>query len=423
MLTETQQGSSELAELVEEGRVHRRVYTDPAVFAEEMTRIFERTWLFVGHESEVHAPGDYKTMSLGRQPAIMVRHEDGQVYVLLNRCMHRGSVVCREERGNSSFFRCIYHGWTYNNRGELIGVPYRGGYGDGFDEAAFALLRPPRTASYRGFVFASLNPSVESLEQYLGKARYYIDLCLDRAPDGAIEVRSGVQKYSYTGNWKFQLENWLDGYHPNFTHQTAFDIRRRRTGARPGSFEGSAARTRGLPRGHGVLDYSGTRTGYQMGVAREHPEYMARLEARVGPEHAREVMERDTQLLVFPNLFLQEDRQHFRVVRPMAVDRTEVYAYPYTLKGAPDAANDRMVQSLAWWASAAGFGQPDDLDAFERCQQGLQVTAAEWVTFTRGLQREEHLPDGEIVGDCTDEVPQRGIFREWKRLMSTDPER
>jgi benzoate/toluate 1,2-dioxygenase subunit alpha len=147
------------------------------------------------------------------------------------------------------------------------------------------------------------------------------------------------------------------------------------------------------------------------------------LEARVGPEHAREVMERDIQLLVFPNLFLQEDRQHFRVVRPMAVDRTEVYAYPYTLKGAPDAANDRMVQSLAWWASAAGFGQPDDLDAFERCQQGLQVTAAEWVTFTRGLQREEHLPDGEIVGDCTDEVPQRGIFREWKRLMSTDPER
>ena len=417
MIAETQQSRAEFAALVEEGRVHRRVYTDPAVFAEEMTRIFERTWVCVGHETEVAAPGDYKTLYLGRQPAILTRHEDGNVYVLLNRCMHRGSVVCREDQGNSSYFRCVYHGWTYNNRGDLIGVPYRAGYGDGFNEADFALLKAPRTASYRGFVFASLSPSGESLEQHLGKAAEYIDLCVDRAPDGEIEVRSGVEKYAYPGNWKFQIENWLDGYHPNFTHQSAFDIRRKRTGAKPGSFEGSAGCTRSLERGHGVLDYSGTRTGYQVAVAREFPDYMRALEARLGAEQAREVMARDIQLLVFPNLFFQEDRQHFRIVRPVAVDRTEVYAYPYTLKGAPDEANDRMVRSLAWWASSAGFGQPDDLDVFTRCQEGLQVTGAEWLVFSRGLQREQRQPDGGITGDVTDEGPQRGIYREWKRLM------
>ena len=109
-----------------------------------------------------------------------------------------------------------------------------------------------------------------------------------------------------------------------------------------------------------------------------------------------------------------------RVVRPVAVNRTEVYAYPYTLKGAPDELNRQMVQSaVPLWASAAGFGQPDDIEAFVRCQNGMQVTSAEWVLFQRGLRREQVTPDGEVFGDITDEVPQRGIYREWKRLLST----
>ena len=408
-------------EWVKEDRVHRRMYVDPEIFAAEMERVFECSWVFVGHESEVPRPGDFKTTFVGRQPVIFSRHRDGQVYVLLNRCMHRGAVVCREESGNTESLRCIYHGWTYNTRGDLMGVPYRMGYGEGFDQTALG-LRQAQVASYRGFVFARLarqgESLGESLEEHLGKAKYYIDLVLDAAPEGEIDVQSGVQKYSYPGNWKLQIENWVDGYHPPYTHETAFTIRDRK-GGRGGSREGSGATARSFGRGHAVLDYTGTRTGWCT-VAPTYEGYVKTLTERLGPERAQEVLRRDVQLLVFPNLFFYKHMQHYRVVRPVAVDRTEVHAYPFRLRGAPDGLNDQMVQNLGLWASAAGFGQPDDIEAFVRCQEGLQVTGVEWLLFMRGLGRERVEPDGEIVGDVTDEVPQRGIHRQVKRLLGSE---
>src|SRR5690348_15078928 len=82
-----------LSSLIEPGRVHRDVYTDAQIFELEMERIFGRAWLYVGHASQVKAPGDYITTDLGRQPVIMVRHRDGTIHVLLNRCTHRGAKV------------------------------------------------------------------------------------------------------------------------------------------------------------------------------------------------------------------------------------------------------------------------------------------------------------------------------------------
>src|SRR2546422_9289342 len=114
---------SQLEFLVKEDAVHRRVYTDPEVFAEEMRRIFGRTWVFIGHESEVPNPGDFKTDEIAGQPIIMVRHSDGDIHVLFNRCMHRGAVVCELASGNTSYFRCPYHAWSYKTNGELALVP------------------------------------------------------------------------------------------------------------------------------------------------------------------------------------------------------------------------------------------------------------------------------------------------------------
>jgi phenylpropionate dioxygenase-like ring-hydroxylating dioxygenase large terminal subunit len=413
------ESASTIEEWVKEDRVHRRVYLDPDLFTKEMELIFERLWVFVGHESEIAKPGDYKTAYVGPQPVILSRHQDGKVYVVMNRCMHRGAVVCREASGNTEFFRCIYHGWTYNTRGDLTAVPYRAGYGAGFDQSALGLKRA-QVASYRGFVFARLRPGGESLDEHLGRARYYLDLILDAAPQGEIEVNCGVQKYSYPANWKFQIENCVDGYHPNFTHESAFTIRNRR-GGRSGSVEGMGGVARGLGRGHCVLDYKG-RAGYWSSVVKKNPAYLARLSERLGRERAEEVLSCDIQLLVFPNLFFQNHRQHFRSVRPLGVDRTEVYAYPYRLKGAADEINDPMVQNLGLWASAAGFGQPDDIEAFVRCQEGLQVGEPDWVLFSRGLGRERTDVGGEIVGDITDEVPQRTIYREWQRVLASAPD-
>jgi len=410
--------------LIQEGRVHRRVYTDPAIFDLEMRRIFERTWVFVGHETEIPQPGDYKTTYIGRNPVIMSRDRDGEIHVLLNRCMHRGAVVCREERGNTSGFRCSYHGWIYTSRGDLAVVTARGGYGPEFEQGALGLRRAPRLATHRGFVFASLSPDGDTAEEYLGKARDYIDLTLDASPEGRIEVRHGVQKYVYPGNWKFQMENFIDSYHGPFTHETAFGIRDKRLGRQP-TRESDQHLPSGVnttfARGHGTANSKNGRTSTWGRAATKYPEYMAELGRRHGAERAAQVIdEADVQLMVFPNLFLQMRQQHMRVVRPIAVDRTEVLSYPYTLPGAPDELNVAMIHNVGYWASGAGFGQPDDVEAFARCQEGLQATTPEWVLFMRGLGRAWVAPDGEITAERGSEEQLRGIYREWKRLLSQD---
>ena len=128
-----------LSSLIEPGRVHRDVYTDPEIFELEMERIFGRAWLYVGHASQVSAPGDFITTELGRQPVIMVRHRDGTIHVLLNRCTHRGAKVINERKGNAPRLTCCYHGWSFDTDGRLAGVPVPEGRAADFDRARSVL--------------------------------------------------------------------------------------------------------------------------------------------------------------------------------------------------------------------------------------------------------------------------------------------
>src|SRR6266536_1952540 len=169
-------------------QVHTDVYVDREVFEAEIRNIFERIWVYIAHESEIPDIGDYKTSSIGRQPIIVTRHEDGEVYVLLNRCRHRGAVVCREALGHSNYFRCPYHNWSYANDGTLVGMAQSSGYPDDFDKSGWGLARAPRVASYRGLVFASLSPTGPSLDEHLAPVRPYIDWWFNRSPVGTVTV-------------------------------------------------------------------------------------------------------------------------------------------------------------------------------------------------------------------------------------------
>src|SRR6202008_1487930 len=155
----------QLSMLVQPDRVHRSVYADPALFELEMERIFGRAWLLLGHESQARNAGDYFTTRIGREPVIVVRDEG--IRVLVNRCAHRGAMVCAEGRGSTERFVCPYHGWSYDRAGALQAVPFSSGY----EKAKLDQLRlqpVPRVAVYRGFIFASLAASGESLEDFLG---------------------------------------------------------------------------------------------------------------------------------------------------------------------------------------------------------------------------------------------------------------
>ncbi len=108
--------------LVFDDRVHGSIYTDPAIFDDEMDQIFHRGWVYIGHESEIPKPGDFRTRRIGRQPVIFIRDDEAHVRVLMNRCTHRAAVVCPHEHGNAKGFVCAYHGWTFRNNGALIAV-------------------------------------------------------------------------------------------------------------------------------------------------------------------------------------------------------------------------------------------------------------------------------------------------------------
>src|SRR5207248_10062183 len=103
--------------------INRAALVDAAIFREEQERIFERCWLYVGHESEVRAPGDFRTRTVCGRPLILCRDSRNELRVFLNTCRHRGTVVCREVQGNAQRYTCFYHGWTYDRDGRLYAVP------------------------------------------------------------------------------------------------------------------------------------------------------------------------------------------------------------------------------------------------------------------------------------------------------------
>jgi fatty-acyl-CoA synthase len=213
------------ARLIEPGRVHGSLYTDPRVFADELTRIWYRTWVYVGHESEIAEPGDYVRKTLGLQDVIMTRGADGAVRLLLNRCAHRANLVCEAERGHAKSFRCPYHGWTYRNTGELIGFPFNQGYGGkGTIEAELSLASVPRTGSHQGFVFGSMAVDGPSLAEHLGEAAGELDRLARLSPEDTVELTAGWLKHRTRANWKLLAENETDGYHPQFVHGSIFSV-------------------------------------------------------------------------------------------------------------------------------------------------------------------------------------------------------
>src|SRR5262250_2179513 len=155
-------------ELVQEDRVHRLIYTDPRIFAAEMTHVFAGTWVYLAHESEIPNTNDFITRRLGLRPLIIVRDMNGTIRALYNRCTHRGTTLCRWDKGNSKSFQCPYHGWNFLNTGKLRGVPWPEGYAADMRDAKYNLAQVARVESYRGFIFATLNMDALPLAEHLG---------------------------------------------------------------------------------------------------------------------------------------------------------------------------------------------------------------------------------------------------------------
>ncbi len=211
---------------VRRGMVPAHIYNDREVFELERDRVFSRAWVFVGHESEIAAPGDYVVRRVLEDSFIVTRDEDGEIRAHFNMCLHRGMQVCRAEMGNASHFRCPYHGWSYRNDGRIVGLPFhKDAYGgeDGFRRKGQRLLPAPGLATYNGMIFVTLDPDAPPLEEFLGDFRFYLDF-YTRQSSAGIELR-GPQRWRVKANWKIGAENFAgDMYHTPHTHTSVVEI-------------------------------------------------------------------------------------------------------------------------------------------------------------------------------------------------------
>lgn len=400
-------------------RVHRSSMTSPALFERERERIFNRCWIYVGHESEIPHPGDYRSRTVAGRPVLFVRGKDLGIRVFLNSCPHRGAQICRADAGCADVLRCPYHAWSFNTQGELIGVPQQDAYSASFDRTALGLQAPPRVGSHRGFHFVCFNPEVEDLLTYLGEASDYLDLVADQAEQG-MRVVPGSGRYDIKANWKLLMENSLDAYHLVRTHRSYVDYisgfgtddSGRSMANRPPGI------ARALGNGHAVVENVPING---RPIAHWHPAFgeearvpMAKVRERLvqrhGEEYTRRIADTSRNLLIYPNLLILDFvAVAIRYVEPLAPDRMAVTAWHLVPKEESGAALARRLGSYLTFLGPGGFATPDDVEVLESCQAGFQATELEWSDISRGM----HNP----CPGSTDEIQMRGFWRQWHAHM------
>ena len=400
-------------------RVHRSAMVSPAVHELERQRIFDRCWLYLGHESEVPNPGDYARRVVAERPLFFARTRGGELAVFHNTCPHRGALVCRTDRGNTEAFRCFYHAWTFDTSGALIGVPDVDGYGPDFDRGEMG-LRSPRFDSYRGFVFVCFDRGTEPLREYLAGAAEYLDLVADQDP-GGMRVIPGSNRYSIKANWKLLAENSVDAYHTPFTHRSFFDYMAAAGGGDPSAVGERRGLGRSLGNGHGVMEND---AAFGRPVATWHPCYgeevraemqgiKDELIARHGRDKALRMCEKTRNLLIFPNLIVNDIMAvTIRVFQPTGPAGMDVTAWQLVPAGEAGARLRRRLDSFLTFLGPGGFATPDDVEVVESCQQGFRSGGVEWSDLSRGLHRE---PRG------NDELQMRCFWRRWQSLVAGIP--
>ena len=211
-------------------RVPYRMFTDPEIYRAELDRVFlGPTWQFLAIADELPNPGDYKTTFLGETPVIVTRGEDGAIHAMVNRCAHRGNLVCLKRQGNADLLTCVYHSWSYDLAGNLKSVAFRRGIGGkGGMPDTFKLeehgLRKLRVDHFAGLVFGTLSDEVPPFAEYIGNQ---IGERIGRVMHGKPTVL-GTTSQILHNNWKLYLENVKDTYHASLLHTffTTFRISR-----------------------------------------------------------------------------------------------------------------------------------------------------------------------------------------------------
>jgi len=398
--------------LVQDDRVHTSLYREAAIFEAEMDRIFNNVWVWVAHTSEVPDAGSFKTTFVGRQPVIVTRDRAGDVHVLLNRCRHRAAIVCEPKSGKAGAFVCPYHAWSYNLDGTLRAVPRDSAYPPDFDKADYPLVSL-RVEQYGGMIFATLKDDIEPLASFLGPARTWIDLFMKQGAGYGIKV-AGEHTFRFRGNWKIQLENTTDAYHFPIVHKSFLTSLDDQTGEQFDILK-QGGWVEDLGNGHSVMVMMPHLIDLEENLDAPIPERFAALASELALAYPRHEVKRIVRavggtgfnLNLFPNVACS--MSFFRVLRPIAVDETEIRHVALGMDGGPEAGNRARLRIHEYFQGPMGFGSPDDVEGWERVNRGAAAGDDLWILLNRGADA--------TGGDVTAETGMRAAYQMWKRTM------
>lgn len=406
--------------------VHRDAYRSPDVFEMEKRKVLYKTWIILGHESEVANKGDFVTRTIVDKDIIFNRDRKGQVHAFFNSCRHRGPAVARDKEGNRKTFVCPYHGWVYRDDGQLITT------GTDASDATFpenfcartALMPVPRLESYAGFYFVNFDPEAEALATFLDGAADRLQLIADQSAE-SMEVIRGCHEYEINANYKLLCENSYDGYHLGPVHESYIEYMMN-------MMKGSGLKLdtsgKALSFGHGhacfeIIINAGRAVAQwipSMGEA-----VKAEVEAkkdevinRLGKERGEIVCGTHRNMVIFPNSIINDQQSVLvRSIVPLAHNRMMVRAWTLGPTDESPALREVRLMNMLSFLGPGGFATPDDVAMLELAQRGYEASDIEWNDFSKGYTSQEKT-DKDGVADVNDEMQMRAYWLEWDRMMS-----
>lgn len=428
-----------LAQSLDRGLVPAAVFGDEQIYREELRKIFGHAWLFLGLEEEVSEVGDYVLRRMGEDEVIVSRGDDNNVHVLLNKCRHRGTVVCRDDRGNTSNFMCPYHGWTYGNDGSWTGAPKRPRAYRQLDRTSWGLIKAPKVEVRWGLIFACLDPDGPSFEEYAGDALWYLRGFFGADSQG-LHALGDPNRWITRTNWKSGSENiGGDNYHVATAHGSVSEI-----GVLPDfrdANEGNAQFDAG--NGHGftaAANFAPSLGLTPFGFTQEVWDSFDKSD--LDDDHLKF---HGTHFLMtfnfFPNFSVlrylgapDPDTGHvpnFMMVRtwqPVGSSQTEVWNWMCVYKAEPSEHHAAAYATGMQMMGPAGLLEQDDMAVWE----GTTAAATSVMAEMNGMEYNYQLGlEGMSVGGPADDLPgpvlgrhksyseenQRGFFRQWRKMM------